>query len=390
MLQLKSKIYILFSAIALLFAYKTYAQHSCGTTHNTILSAAQASKESVSKAFKNQYYTLRALKGTNSNVLQSIPVQVYVLSNTPSNFNLNTEKEAISRSISHLNRLFNAALFRFYQIAPVRIIPTTHNVLIKGEEQQITSAHYTPNAINIYIAPSLLNTALTSICGYITNTKPLQSIVMQRDCMYNNSSLAHEFGHFFSLLHTHGASNIQKTRELVNGSNCASTGDGICDTPADPLITPDVIDNFCGYNGAATDANGDLYRPDTKNIMSYAHKACRSHFSEQQQARMFSYFQTIKPLFSGFEAVPSSIETSRLDTKLSDVTIYPNPATETSLHIKTDVTEALNYSIMNYKGQVFSKGVVYNNTVNVTHLPQGIYLLAVRSRTSQVIRKFMK
>ncbi len=102
--------------------------------------------------------------------------------------------------------------------------------------------------------------------------------------------LAHELGHIFSLVHTF--SNMAgpvATDELVNGSNCTTAGDFICDTPADPGLSavPNRVDSLCNYTDTIyTDANGDLFNPDTRNIMSFAPYPCYDHFSPQQLLQM--------------------------------------------------------------------------------------------------------
>ncbi|MEO5584699.1 MAG: hypothetical protein ABIQ75_04515, partial [Flavobacteriales bacterium] len=53
---------------------------------------------------------------------------------------------------------------------------------------------------------------------------------------------------------------------------CATAGDFICDTPADPnLGLPGMIHYpDCAYIGTGLDANSDAYHPSTTNIMSYS------------------------------------------------------------------------------------------------------------------------
>ena len=88
----------------------------------------------------------------------------------------------------------------------------------------------------------------------------------------NISTLVHEIGHFFSLLHINGTWMMMKgniPRELVNGSDCDIHGDLICDTPGSPgnasgaWNTEECI--FHGYGGEYVDSTGIL------NIGHYPH-----------------------------------------------------------------------------------------------------------------------
>ncbi|TGE15408.1 zinc-dependent metalloprotease [Hymenobacter elongatus] len=95
----------------------------------------------------------------------------------------------------------------------------------------------------------------------------------------------HEMGHIFGLPHTQQDSNNPNTalRELVRRTNCATTGDLICDTAADPYDRPGATSSGCHYTGTITDALGDLYLPPTTNTMSYW---CGLEFTPEQYARM--------------------------------------------------------------------------------------------------------
>lgn len=99
------------------------------------------------------------------------------------------------------------------------------------------------------------------------------------------TSIEHEMGHTLALRHTHQGG------ELVDGSNCATAGDQVCDTPADPgLNGTNVIG--CVYVGTAVDANGQPYTPLTNNFMSYAPNSCRTAFTPGQVDRMNNYLNT--------------------------------------------------------------------------------------------------
>ena len=107
----------------------------------------------------------------------------------------------------------------------------------------------------------------------------------------------HEVGHYFSLEHTflgHASSNP----ELVNGSNCTTRGDLICDTPADPLfdredieITQNTILGHpglgvtCSYVGTHLESGTNQpYNPPIHNYMAYHNNDCRSEFTPGQYA----------------------------------------------------------------------------------------------------------
>ncbi|MEM9339389.1 MAG: hypothetical protein AAGA66_11720 [Bacteroidota bacterium] len=116
----------------------------------------------------------------------------------------------------------------------------------------------------------------------------------------NAGTIAHEAGHLFSLQHTFGTGDViaagagepfDSTDELVDGSNCATAGDFVCDTPADPYIYPegdaDPVTYFqnCIFVYDSVDANGHYYDPLPGNIMSYYTAAdcpCSSFLTDGQ------------------------------------------------------------------------------------------------------------
>lgn len=93
--------------------------------------------------------------------------------------------------------------------------------------------------------------------------------------------LAHEIGHYFHLFHTF---ETFAGAEYVDGSNCSTSGDFICDTAADRWDL-NVNKQNCSYNGKQMDDNGDYYKPPSDNIMSY-HFPCPYQFTPGQIYRM--------------------------------------------------------------------------------------------------------
>jgi hypothetical protein len=148
------------------------------------------------------------------------------------------------------------------------------------------------NHINIFFIGKD-NAEGAELCGRATRggiEKPRESYIMvERDCL-NEFSLARHLGTYFGLYPTNFGANLD---ELVNGSNCETTGDFICDTPADPFgkasngpyVGGTPLDPNCLFILAETDANGEHFQPDLGNIMS-PYFWCHCGFSRQQFIRM--------------------------------------------------------------------------------------------------------
>lgn len=150
--------------------------------------------------------------------------------------------------------------------------------------EEMQTLYHIRNRINIYYVQDITSPAGAAGfagLGCITNLTS-NGIVLK-----NNSALPHEMGHYFGLSHTFEGSGV----ELVNGSNCTTAGDKICDTPADPYIHPsdfaDYIEN-CIFISDRRDANGQYYDPILTNIMSYYPCTCEpgKGFTHQQYKKM--------------------------------------------------------------------------------------------------------
>jgi len=145
----------------------------------------------------------------------------------------------------------------------------------EGEHTTLMNSGYdVPNAINYYIVEELWDVYRNGVYqGFVTGVAddiPSNSLVIRNDRVLSSTS-HHELGHCLSLYHTfHGsiAENVPNScAENINGSNCNSCGDYVCDTPADQ--------NLQNMNG---------YSPDLTNIMSYYNN--RDHFTNGQGNRM--------------------------------------------------------------------------------------------------------
>lgn len=285
-----------FTTTSILYSQNT--ETDCGTiTSEKTIKHIKSIKPQL-KAFEQEFLNANYSKGViSTKTLNAIPVKAHIIRHSNGSGGLSVSQ--LNEAISNLNHIYKDALMEFFLCDGINYIDSdTLCQYSKNDEENLIEKNNVAGLINIYFTDFIKNTSDESICGYSNNTARQDIIVIKNDCATNNSSLAHEMGHFFSLIHTHGPKNDTLTTELVDGSNCDTTGDGICDTPADPKLSDENVNNFCEYTGTATDAHGNAFNPDTQNIMSYSKKGCRTHFTQQQLARMYAFFMTTKNYLS--------------------------------------------------------------------------------------------
>lgn len=148
-----------------------------------------------------------------------------------------------------------------------------------------------------------------------------------------SSTLAHELGHFFSLLHTfngwecspwddeiHGNPVSSTTApcpsledgdpvdvELADGSNCETAGDFLCDTPADYNFG--LFDNGdCIYNYNCMDPSGNSMDPMENNFMSYFGNCASYVFTEEQEGLVAADLASRSILDTDFTPIATEIE----------------------------------------------------------------------------------
>lgn len=245
-----------------------------------------------------QLYAKQFLKESSSMPVSRIPVQGHIIRRSDGNDGLSIS--IWNDALSNLNEIYREANMQFFECAPPNIIEDDAFFhFSKFEEDSIHNTYGVDFAINIYIPGGRISGLDDeSLCGYAHfpwNGKDI--VLVAANCMADGNTLAHEIGHYFGLYHTHGKVNCGPvTDELVDGSNCSISGDDICDTPADPGLSgidceESLVNSSCVYTGNLTDAAGQQFDPDVKNIMSYSRRACRDRLSPEQLSRV-SYFYT--------------------------------------------------------------------------------------------------
>lgn len=162
------------------------------------------------------------------------------------------------------------------------------------EQREVRSHYHAKRRINIYVADELHE---PTICGFanvggVANLN-LAYVFLKKGCP---GALTHELGHLFGLLHTFEGNGV----ENVNGSNCHTHGDLICDTPADPFVPEDrttIWTRKCEFVFDGVDANGQFYQPQVGNIMSY-YDCPSCGFTREQYLKMVeTYERTFEKLW---------------------------------------------------------------------------------------------
>lgn len=250
-----------------------FAQESCGFKPT----AEQIAHFDRTRLQRQQFNPLRSASS-----VRWIPIQFQeCIATSGTNATPRITYDYITPCLTQLNALFGSYGIQFYECgAKSNFANNTLFGFDSSEEPQL-SAYDVPNVINVYLFQGVTVNG-GPVCGYSSLPPSADRIILAKGCTDGPVVFLHEMGHYLGLYHTHGKTSVSD--ELVNGSNCSTAGDEICDTPADPNLSSGMYG--CSYIGAFRDANGDYYQPDPTNIMSYAHVQCKNRFSPQQLSRM--------------------------------------------------------------------------------------------------------
>ncbi|MCF7560275.1 zinc-dependent metalloprotease [Sabulilitoribacter multivorans] len=391
-MKLFNKKSLVLVSIVLSFSFNIFSQSkteiTCGTvTSPEFINHYNSIKQEL-KTFEQDFMQMKSGKTyTSKKEISNIPIKIHIIRNSDGSGGLSTDN--LNNALAELNATYADAFIGLSLYEGVNYIDNDQLCHFqKGNENELIKNNYVPGIINVYFTEYIENYSDESICGYSKNEK-VNTIFIKNSCATNGSSLAHEFGHFFSLVHTHGLSS-ELTTEFVDGSNCDTDGDSVCDTPADPGLSNKNIDNFCNYIGELKDAHGDSYKPDTNNIMSYSRKACRNHFSNGQLARMYAYYKIIEKRITSPNVDFDEITTDKIND-LANLRLYPNPVTKGKINFNVSkIEEAVRFQIVNLQGQMLSQGIATYGEIDVNYLSSGSYLLILENSNSKAIKRFIK
>ncbi len=259
-----------------------FAQFAC---HNEGAEEFARKLKEEKPVFDTYYRSLNHSERSGLNFpTNSIPVRIHILQDSPG-VGRSVDSNGIVQIINRLNSDFAATGFQFYKCGNINYITNAgyNDMNFSTEFTPLYNATAVANIINIYFVRDLIFGG-SAAAGLAPTPGGRDYILMRGNSALGN--ITHEAGHYFGLLHTHGVSNTERSKEKVDGSNCAEEGDFFCDTPADPGQLNVTFTN-CIYNGTWGDANGQAYTPDVSNHMSYAPSNCRTRFSDEQTAFMY-------------------------------------------------------------------------------------------------------
>lgn len=282
-----------------LFCFTLFSQEThngiCGSeVPENFLEIENNNKESFNQ-YLNDYYN--KLHSKTSTAITNVPAKIHIVTDTNGATNI-TESQILDE-IDEANSFLANSFLEITICEETNYIANNALYDFDYDEQELLYQNNQENIMNIYFVESINQGAVAGYTHYPGSTSQYYDVIVMDNQATTNSvssTLIHEFGHHFNVLHTHGLSNEPgSTDELVNGSNCTSAGDRHCDTPADPLINNSNVSSVnCMYTGNATDPIGQYYNPDTSNIMSYSPDSCTDFFSIEQYARMYAGYHLFR------------------------------------------------------------------------------------------------
>jgi len=207
------------------------------------------------------------------------------------------DEQQLAGAMEKLNQDFAAANLVFVETGSIDYIDSDafyYEIDTVAEINALRATNPVAGALNIYFTENLASEN-GEFCGISSfSWQASQGVVMMNACTvtsWNPSTFTHEVGHYFDLFHTHETA---FGWECVDGSNCETAGDRLCDTPADPRLNrcgaggnEYCVSLACEYEEAFVDpCHGDLYDPLTDNMMAFSRPLCRDAFTAQQCAKI--------------------------------------------------------------------------------------------------------
>ena len=267
-------------------------------------------------------YQLREEAGryfvTDDGSTKSVAVRFHIVRNSSGSGG--ASPSLVPTLLSSANAAFAGASLAFVQEGATDFIDDTTRLSIDSafEADQLRNTKVAPNAINVYLVTTLTlgGVAAGSLSSFSVQEE--QGIILAAAALPSGdtSSWQHELGHYFDLFHTWETGFAS---ECPNGSNCATAGDFVCDTPAEPAPPTSGVwfnTTTCAYQPGVTppQACGSGYTPDGTNFMAFTVASCRTNFTAGQLARARAAYIRYRPELQ----LPNSATLSSSETHFSN------------------------------------------------------------------------
>ena len=265
----------------LLVHYSIFAQLPCGKPDVTY------QEEQIAQKLIQQYNGYSKQSKVSAAGVVYIAVKPHFVRTDAGITNLNMA--SLNNAIAICNQYFINAGIQFYLCGTPANTPNYINKTAMYDwntsafnRDSITAANNVNNAHNIYFSNNLGGAGGFSFG--MTQSKVNNRTFVLNSQIEDGKTLPHELGHYFNLAHTFNntSSSDISYRELVTrnttetaprlSANCSTTGDFVCDTPADPYNLSGGYLSSCNTTGGgitAVDANGDHFMPSPTNVMNY-------------------------------------------------------------------------------------------------------------------------
>ncbi|HYX05781.1 MAG TPA: M43 family zinc metalloprotease [Bacteroidales bacterium] len=222
------------------------------------------------------------------NLHKTFPVAVYIVKNQAGNTGYSEAQ--LNTVLGELNQNFKPSGLQFSACSIQVVDNYNYDIINPDNLSELTALYFKPHVINLYIVSELYDADYVPVCGLTWMPEANKNVILiRKDCSLT-ASLTHQMGHFFGLYHTHEEA-FGKSK--ADDSDCATTGDFCCDTPAQPILSGKV-DATCIYTAAETDTDGNYYVPSVKNFMSLGRPECQCSFTHDQYVRMTNVFLKYK------------------------------------------------------------------------------------------------
>lgn len=225
----------------------------------------------------------------NPDLNERLGIEVFIIRDKHGDSNINISD--LDESIDILNGFFGKMGVEF-NLNNITYVPEYEYAFITHTDStmELETRYSIENKINLFLVDSIKLYG-THYFGYtFYPTEPERNFIFLRKEYILDNYLVTLMGTFFGLLFTH---ETLGGTEFVTGTNCGTTGDYICETPADPLLFG-MVDSICHYQGTVLDPESNFYIPTVANIMSESLDFCKCIFTNEQYRRMKYYLFNLR------------------------------------------------------------------------------------------------